>query len=511
MKSNDQFAYDKDPWLKIQDLESDLKRRSLRGGGAIIFSRISTYAIQMISAFILARLLKPEDFGLVALVMVVSMIVVEFGTLRLGDAIVQASSLNHSQVTGLFWLNVGLSLLVTIIFICASPALAWFYGDRRVQSIACVMGVSMIFYGVSVEHLALLQRRMEFSKIALVQIVAAIASATTAISMALFNFSYWALVARQIMLPGALAVGAWTVCGWRPGPPGRPQDVMRMVKFGFNSLGNYLTTYLTRSADKILIGRFCGAYLLGHYERSYHLFVFPVNQLTYPLTSVALATLSKLRNDMLRYKKYYLEAIAILAFVGMPLSGFLWLVAGDIILLLLGPQWREAGEVLRFLAPGIGIFLIYGTNGWLHLSLGRADRWFRWGLGASIATVALFILGIRFGVNGVAIAYSTSFYILIGPGLSYAGRPINLHFYEIFAVFWRYFAAALISAYICWLLQINRVYSMLSLSTMGLVLRIAVLGSCYILVYLCLVVIFFKGWSPISNFVRIVAQLTKDA
>ena len=117
-----------------------------------------------------------------------------------------------------------------------------------------------------------------------------------------------------------------------------------------------------------------------------------------------------------------------IAAIGMLLSVILTVIANDLILLLLGTQWKETGQILIAFGPAVGMILIYYTNGWIHLSLGRADRWFRWEIMASIATVLCFIIGLPFGTLGVAIAYSLSFYVLTGPALWYAGRPINLSF-----------------------------------------------------------------------------------
>ena len=110
----------------------------------------------------------------------------------------------------------------------------------------------------------------------------------------------------------------------------------------------------------------------------------------------------------------------------MPLSAMLTLAGYDIILLVLGPQWTKAGEVFCYFGASIGIMLIYGTQGWLHLSLGRPDRWFRWGITECIAITCFFIIGLQFGISGVAIAYSLAFYLLAGPCLWYAGKPVHL-------------------------------------------------------------------------------------
>ena len=494
-------------YFNANHLMDNIKKRAVRGAGVTVISRIAIYCIQIVGTMVLARILVPGDFGLVAMVTVLTNILVEFGTLRLSDATVQKDEINHRQISTLFWINFALCAGLTVVLMVASPLIAWFYKEPRLQSVTIVIAFTFVFSGLSIQHLALLQRNMEFHKIAFSQIIAIVVTDIIAIAMAWKGLGYWALVARRLGYPMGAAAGAWVLCRWRPGLPARDSEVRPMLKFGINSLGNYSMNYFSRSMDKVLIGWRYGSQLLGFYDRAYYLFVLPVNQLSYPLTSVAVATLSRLRDDPERYQRYYLNAISMIAFIGMPLSAILTLIGKDFILLLLGPQWGMAGQIFSVFGPGIGVMLIYGTDGWLHLSLGRADRWFRWGIVAAIATTISFIIGLQFGPIGVAIAYAASFYILIGPCLWYAGRPINLKFSSIVLAIWKSFISALGAGVISWFIT-NSVESTSNVfAGFNIFVRIVVSCAVCIVLYLILIILLYQSTKPILQFISVLSEM----
>jgi O-antigen/teichoic acid export membrane protein len=381
-----------------------LKGRALRGVGATVFSQVANFGIQTIGTIVLARLLTPSDFGLVAMVTAFSFLFQNFGLRGFTEATIQSDTLDHEKTSTLFWIQVALSLGITLLFIGLSPVMAWFYGERRLVEIAVVIGLSFIFNALSTQHLALLQRNMQFYRVAVNEVVANIVTQIVSIAFAIWGWGYWALVARRVVPLIAMTGGAWVLCRWVPGFPRRRTGIGPLFKFGMNTYGNFATNYFSRNLDKVLLGWRYGVQALGHYERAYYLFAMPVNQLTNPLTAVAVAALSRLRDDSEKFRTYYLKGISVLTLIGMPLSAILTLSGKDLLLFFLGSQWGEAGEVFSIFGPAIGITLIYGTHGWLHLSLGRADRWFRWGIIELVVCSFCFVIGLRFGAIGMATA-----------------------------------------------------------------------------------------------------------
>ncbi len=348
---------------------------------------------------------------------------------------------------------------------------------------------------------------MFFYRINANEIVATLLSTIAAILLAWAGWGYWSLVTRRIAFPVSMAVGAWLLCSWRPGLPQSNAGVMPMLKFAAHTYGNFSMNYFSRNLDKVLLGWRHGAHSLGNYSNAYHLFVMPVNQLTIPLTNVAIATLSRLRDDHDKYLRYYLNAISVLAFIGMPLSAMLTLTGKDLILLLLGPQWIMAGQIFTIFGPGIGLMLVYGTHGWLHLSLGRADKWLKWGILSFFVTALLFVAALQWGAKGIAVAYTVSFYLLTGPGLWYAGRPVHLKISSIVMTIWKYYTSALLAGVGCWYLFYSLPSTSHCYAEFNIVFRILVSISLCGVLYLIINIGFYQRITHIKDFLVLFKEM----
>jgi len=497
MSNSDVYLTDNTDPSQIQGL----KKKAVRGASVTIAARLAEHAIHMISIIVLARLLTPKDFGLVAMVASVASMVNIFRDLGLSDATIQAPQISHKQVSTLFWVNALFGMGISLLFIILAPLIALFFKEPQLIKITRFFSLTFVFVGLSIQHISLLRRKMEFSKLAVLNIASAIVSVIAAISFAALGFGYWAIVARQVVLTICLAIGAWVCCSWRPGRPSSHARVLPMIKFGANIIGFYILNYFVYNLDKILIGRRNGAKSLGFYDRAYQLAVVPIETVALPVQSVAVTTLSKLVNEPDNFRRYYLNALSILAFVGMPLSAFLAVASKDLVELLLGRQWAASAAVFSILGISIGIHILYVTQGWLHISLGRTDRWVRWGLVATPIFILSYVAGLRWGITGVAIFRTASFLILFLPSLWYAGKPINLKISLILSEIWRYAFCALISGVLCALFIIP------SLAAFNIWLRISASFSSYLIAYLALVIIIYRSTEPIKRHLSLLKLL----
>ena len=191
----------------------------------------------------------------------------------------------------------------------------------------------------------------------------------------------------------------------------------------------------------------------------------------------------------------------------MPLSAILTLTGKDFILLVLGSQWTKSGEIFCYFGASISMMFIQSTQGWLHLSLGRPDRWFRWSILSFIITGCFFLIGLPFGIKGVAIAYSLSFYVLVIPCLWYAGRPIELKIESLISAIWRYFAAALTAGLLSFVILYKLNYVVSLFTDLHVFFRIIFASTLCFALYLILVILFYQSLSPIKNFFSIVYQM----
>lgn len=496
-----------DNLFKTEHLKHDLKKRSIRGAGATVFASTFSHVIQLVSTVIVARILAPNDFGLVAMVTSFSMFFMMFRNFGLAEATVQREKINHRQISTLFWINAAFSFGLTLLFMGLAPLIAWFYKEPQLEAIAYVISISFLLGGLSTQHVALVRRNLQFYRLAANEIVGVTLSTVIVIFFALFGFSYWALVARRVSYALSIAVGAWLICKWRPSLPSYGSGIKPMLRFGINSLGNYTLNYFSRNLDKILIGMRYGSESLGLYDKAYQLFVAPTQQLAFPLTGVSVATLSRLLDEPEKYKRYYLKTVSMIAFVGMPVSAMLTVAGNDIILLLLGPQWIEAGRIFSIFGCGIGVMLLYSTHQWLHISLDKTDRWLRWSIFAALFNMTAFIIGLFFGAIGVAIAFTASIYILLGPCVWYAGKPINLNLSSYYSSIWKYFVAALVSGLITWLILYNIPSLAGIFSEINIFFKILIsCGLCGVL-YLLFVIALYQSIQPIIKFIEVVRHM----
>ena len=232
------------------------------------------------------------------------------------------------------------------------------------------------------------------------------------------------------------------MCRWIPSWPRRAVGTGSGLKFAMSVYSHCAFSYSTRNTDNLLVGWRYGARALGFYKKAYDLFVLPETQLLAPLSAVVVSTLSRVSRNREQFQRYFLRAIAVLALVGMGIGTDFALVGKDLIRFLLGPGWDEAGRIFALFGPGIGVMLLYNTHGWVHLSIGRPERWFRWGLMEFVCTASLFLLALHWGPSGIALAWTISYFLLMFPGFWYAGKPIGLGIGPVFAVIWKFFAAS---------------------------------------------------------------------
>lgn len=487
--------------------DEGLRRLAIRGAGVLVLSQSAGFAIQLIATVILARLLAPADFGLLAMVSTFSLLLMNVGLNGFTEALLQKEEIDHGLVSNLFWINAGLGLLLTIGFAASGFLLARFYGDPRVAGVTVAMSATILLTSLSVQHLALLKRAMRFSVVSANDILARTISVTVSIVLGWVAWGYWALVAGAVALPLATTLGAWSACRWVPGAPRRHRGTAAMVRFAMNTYGRFMTDYGTRNLDKLLVGWYFGPQALGFYKKAYDLFVLPLNQLSAPLTNVAVSAMSRLRRDPARRARHFLDALSTLAFVGMGLGAGLTLIGRDLILVLLGPGWEESGRIFTLFGLGIGIVLLYGTHGWIHLSIGRADRWLRWSLVEFAAAVVLFVMGIRWGPAGVAVAAVVSYWILAIPALWYAGQPAHLPIRSVMGAVWRYVLAAALAGCAATVAVRGVASFVAEPGLLAAVTRIVIVSSVFGALYLGAVILLHQGCAPLAQFLALVRDM----
>lgn len=418
-------------------LNSDLKGRTVRGGAVMLSAQAGKFALQTGATAILARILTPADFGIIAMVAAVTGLISLFKDLGLSAATVQRPEISHRQVSTLFWINLAAGAVLALVGMVLAPLVAWLYGEPRLTAVMVALSCTFLFSGLAAQHSALLQRQMRFVPLASVELLSMLAGIVAAIALARMGAHYWALVAMTVVTAVATAAGSWVASGWRPGWPARGTGVRPMLAFGGYLTGFNFLNYFTRNFDNVLVGVKLGAGPLGIYSRAYSLLLMPVQQINAPLSSVVLPALCRVVDDPAQYRGYLLRSTAFIATVGMPLIAFAFVDARELVLLLLGPQWEQAVPVFRWLAPAAFLGTLNVVPGWLCQSMGRTRRQFYWAAVAAPVIVGAFLIGIRWGVVGVAAAFSASWCLLLIAFIWYACHDSPVRPWDLARVLWR--------------------------------------------------------------------------
>jgi PST family polysaccharide transporter len=482
----------------------DLGRLALRGGIASVAMQYGSGALQIAAAVVLARLLAPEDFGLVAIVTVLTSfapLLIDFG---LGDATTQRSKITRSQVSSLFWLSSGIGLAIALVVAACSPLIAWIYREPRLEPIALYTAITFVLWGVSNQHLALLRRTMQFGTIAKIQFLGTLAGIAVAILIAFCGYGYWALVLRPIVNTLCVAIGAWLACRWRPGFPIFDDEVKSMVRFGLHVVGFSVTYAMAKAVDRIALGLFYRPDVVGYYQNAVTLYENSTLSALGQLHTVGSAALSKLQSNPAALAQKYEAALSGVAFFVMPMAAILSVTAEDLTVILLGEKWQATGSLLTIIALR-GIFhAVELSQGWLHLSIGRVDRWRNWGIVSLVVQVAAVLGGLPFGATGVAVAGVIASILIAVPSISYAGRPIGIGATLVVRAVGPQLIGAISTAAGGWWLQTN------ALTDCSSFVRIFLSAGFCIWIYLIIVVGLFRLTEPIKVAGSVVQDLLRN-
>jgi O-antigen/teichoic acid export membrane protein len=408
-----------DPHFATGHLLADLKGRIISSGFVTTLAQAALFVLNFGSIVILARILTPQDFGLVAMVTTVTGFLRIFNDAGLSTATVQREGITHAQVSNLFWINVAVGGLMSLIIAVSAPAIAWFYKEPRLVNITLALAGTFILTGTTVQQMALLNRQMRFKIIALIQIASMAVATMVAIGMAWLGCRYWSLVGSQLSLPVAALVMTWSVSRWRPQLPRRRSGTWPLLSFGVNVTASGFMYSLAKGTDGLLIGRFYGSDSVGLYSRAMALLTRPLEQFLAPINAVFVPALSRLQAQPERYRRIFLQIFEIIALAGFIFTGLLLPLAHPLTLVVLGAKWERAAAILAGFTISALFLPLCSASSWLFASQGRGRDWVITSSIVSGITVCSFVAGLPFGPAGVAIAYSTSGVLILLPVMFY--------------------------------------------------------------------------------------------
>ena len=450
----------------------NLERQATSGIAWSIVGQGARQALTFLSTFLLARLLLPDAFGLLGMVTVFTGFVVVFEDLGLGPAIVQAKELKQEQLSTIFWLNLGFSFFLALFLAALSPLVASFYAEDSLAMILCVLAVKFPFGAFATVPQALLLKRMAFKHISIVDSLVVLLSASVAVILAYRGFGVWALVLQQLSVSIFRALLYWIVSPWKPGWAFRYREVKEQLNFGVNLQAGSMLNYGSRSVDDLLIGKFVGAGPLGVYQMAYRLMIWPLQNVSHVVGKVMFPALASIQDDRPRVKRAFLRVVSAIALITFPLMMGSWIVAPEAITLLLGDNWAGAIPIFRVLALLGLVQSITVNTGWIFLSQGRTDIRFRLTAVFSLLFTTSFVLGLRWGAFGVAVAYTLASLLVTPVQLHIAGRLIDMRVTDVAKSLRAIFASALFMASIVWL--VNQLLPSIVPAALALLIQIGI-------------------------------------
>jgi len=401
----------------------NLRQRTISSGLITAVAQGIQFVLNLAYIMVLARLLTPQEFGLVAMVTIVMDFLRIFQDPGLSTATVQRQQITHAQVSNLFWVNFSVGGVTTLLVAASAPAIAWFYREPQLVGITLALSITFLLSSSAVQHIALLNRQMRFGMIAIINVVSLLTGYLTSIGMALRGYGYWALVGASVIQAAVSLVLALLISRWRPRLPSRSAETLGLLSFGANITAGTLMYSLARSADSLLIGRFFGAAAVGLYSRGSILLMRPVQQFITPINAVLVPALSRIQDQYDRYRQTFLQVFETVALTTFLFTGLCLPLSRPLTLAVLGPKWEAAVVIFAGFTLAALSYPLITTFTWLLASQGRGKDWVLNNAIVSSVTLCSFLVGLPFGPAGVAISYSISCILLQLPFVYYiAGR-----------------------------------------------------------------------------------------
>jgi PST family polysaccharide transporter len=424
----------------------DLGHRASRGIAVTLGGLWSRALLQTVSTVVLARLLDPSDFGLLAMVAAivgVADLVRDFG---MTGAVIQARNLSDELWRSILWFSIALGTVLSILVAAAAPLIAALYNEPRLFLITLVVAPGLLLSAIAMPMQARVTRDLRFGLLARMDVIGMAVGVVLSIAAALAGWGYWSLM---ILAGGSAVVRVvmlWIVARPKFGRPRIIREAWPIIGTGSNIFGAEALNYAERNLDNVVIGATLGPALLGQYTRAYALFLLPLQQMNGPIGRVALPVLSKLRDEPERYRRYIRGAILVIGYLTLPTYAIAAAVAPALIQILLGDGWSQAATIFSILAIAGFVQAISKVRGWLYITMGRSRQQFLYDLVARPLVIAGYFAGVFIGgIYGLVAVYAGLTLVLLVPGFAFAIRGTFVRASDIVVPILRPVAVALLA------------------------------------------------------------------
>lgn len=397
------------------------------GGG--MASRVIKFGVSIA----LARLLFPEDFGVLALAVICFGFTELFVQLGMVKALVQRPELTDRHRSSAFWLTFSSSVFLAILVFLLARPLSFFFQEPRLRWVLMVMSVDLAVSGAHIVHRAVIRRTMQFDRRNQIQLVSVAAAGTTAVVLAALGAGVWSLVANYMLLTLFDCIGYWYLSSWSPGFAFGWREIRELWDVAAGVTGSHVLNFWVEKIDDLLIGRYEGSDVLGLYTRAYALMRMPAREFSSAISRVMMPAFSRIQDEREQFRSIYLKVTRMIGLVTIPAVAGLLLTARSFVVAVLGPHWEAAVPFVQVLCLE-GLKQPVQSN--LHLifeATGKTWLQFRWRIFYAIALIGAICIGIFWGAWGVAVAFVIVNYLLWYPHVRIAGNLIDMTFFDYLA------------------------------------------------------------------------------
>lgn len=397
------------------------------GGPAMMFfAQAWRQGAQFVTLLVVARILGPSEMGLFGMAAVVSNFLLQFKDLGLGAALIHHGEDDETTLSSAFWALCALGFIAAGALIALSFPAALYFKEPQLIEVLAGLALSFVFTGPGIVPQSSLERALQFRRVAAVEVLAVSIGSAVGISMAIAGAGVMSLVGQTVIASAATSIGMLLARTWLPRPRLSWRSLRHLATFGLDVSGFTMVNYWVRNADNMLIGRVLGPTALGAYSLAYRMMLWPVQNLSNVVGRLAFPALVQLRGEPSRLSRAYLEIIRLIAAIVFPVMAIAGAIAGPLVHGVLGSGWSAVVFPFAVLAP-VGMLQSVGTTvGQLFQATGNTRTQLWWAVGTAPIYIGSFLAGMRWGINGVALAYATVTVVLFAPGMWLAGRCIGL-------------------------------------------------------------------------------------
>jgi O-antigen/teichoic acid export membrane protein len=383
-----------------------LKKKTLSGLYWSGYSQVGKQLSQVIISAILARLLAPSDFGLLALTTVFTGFAMIFGDMGVSYALIQKQDVEDKHWSSAFWLNIFLGCFLSIFFIVFAGIIARFLNCPESKALLQVMSLNFVLAAFTIIPQAMLMKSMDFKHLMFRDIVSTVLAGVIGIMAALWGGGVWSLVYQLLSFTIVNNLLLWSFCRWRPKLFFSWEHLKSIFNFSLNMTGFQVINYLSRNTDQLLIGKFLGPGLLGYYSLAYKLMLMPLQNISWTISRVAFPAFSQIQHDRVKLLENYAKMVRAISLMTFPLMVFVFIIAPELVLVIYGEKWGVSADLLRILCLCGMAQSVTTTVGTVYQSIGKIDIQLRMSIANTVLVVVAIMLGIKHGVYGVALAYS---------------------------------------------------------------------------------------------------------